>query len=68
MSTKDTRVNPEKYTKINYDFKFGIVDDFEDDFLQDEFGPFISDIYASRSMLSRTVKDDPEWEMDSSLR
>ena len=68
MSTKDTRVNPEKYTKINYDFKFGIVDDFEDDFLQDEFGPFISDIYASRSMLSSTIKDDPEWEMDSSLR
>ena len=31
MTKKDTRVNPERYTKINYDFRFGIVDDFDDD-------------------------------------
>ena len=68
MTTKDTRVNPEKFTMVNYDFKFGIVDDFEDDFLQDEFGPYVKDITYTRTMFSKVVKDDPEWEIDSELK
>ena len=68
MTKKDTRVNPERYTKINYDFRFGIIDDFDDDFLYDEFGLYVKDITYTRTMFSHPVKDDPEWKIDSNLR